>query len=116
RLWVTPGTTLAEHNESALPRTGDLRADVAGGLRRATSGLMLCFVDDPPVVFPERLPRPRTVVGHLHVEGLAPTLQHVAIRRAERIRCGVASLWAATREAAEGFSGSRRPTSLRCSF
>src|SRR5215471_15350553 len=82
----------------------------------ATSGLMLCFVDDPPVVFPERLPRPRTVVGHLHVEGLAPTLQHVAIRRAERIRCGVASLWAATREAAEGFSGSRRPTSLRCSF
>src|SRR5262244_4497250 len=29
----------ASHNESALPRTGDLRPDVAGGLRRANNGL-----------------------------------------------------------------------------
>ena len=40
RLWVTPGKTRAEHNESALPRAADIRADVAQGLRRATFGLM----------------------------------------------------------------------------
>jgi|SRR5215471_13921866 len=34
---VTPGTTLAEHNESALPQTADLRADAARGLRRANT-------------------------------------------------------------------------------
>ena len=32
---VTSGITRAEHNESALPRAADIRADVAQGLRRA---------------------------------------------------------------------------------
>jgi hypothetical protein len=33
--WVTPGITRGEHNESALPQTADMSADVAQGLRRA---------------------------------------------------------------------------------
>ena len=36
--WVTPGKTRVEHNESALPRAADVRADVAQGLRRANCG------------------------------------------------------------------------------
>jgi len=34
-FWVTCGIARAEHNGSALPRTADIRADVAEGLRRA---------------------------------------------------------------------------------
>ena len=34
---VTPGLARAEQNESALPQTADIRADIAGGLRRAIS-------------------------------------------------------------------------------
>src|SRR5215472_6928622 len=36
-IGVTPGNNTREHNESALPRTADLRADVARGLRRANN-------------------------------------------------------------------------------
>ena len=32
------GTSRAERNESALPRTADMGADFAGGLRRANTG------------------------------------------------------------------------------
>ena len=32
---VTPGIARAEQNESALPQTAGIRADIAGGLRRA---------------------------------------------------------------------------------
>ena len=37
RLRGTPGITRTEHNESALPQAADVRDDVAGGLRRATT-------------------------------------------------------------------------------
>src|SRR5215475_902530 len=36
---VTPGKTRVKHNESALPRAADVRADVAQGLRRANKRL-----------------------------------------------------------------------------
>jgi hypothetical protein len=35
RSWVNPGIARAENNESALPQTADVRADVAQRLRRA---------------------------------------------------------------------------------
>jgi len=35
---VTPGIARAEQNESALPQTADIRADIAGGLRRVNRG------------------------------------------------------------------------------
>src|SRR6516165_5329548 len=39
RISTTPGKAHAEHNESALPRTSDVKADVAEGLSRATTGI-----------------------------------------------------------------------------
>ena len=37
------------------------------------------LVDQLVVLVPERLPGPAVVVGQLHVEGLAPALQRVAV-------------------------------------
>jgi hypothetical protein len=40
---------------------------------------IVVLVDQLVVLVPERLPGPAVVVGQLHVEGLAPALQRVAV-------------------------------------
>ena len=44
RVGVKTGKLQNEHNESALPRAADMRADVVVGLRRATFGHLVGYL------------------------------------------------------------------------